>query len=171
MITSVEVIDEGDDYRLLVAGVPLRESVWIYSIRNLFGGIKSLLQKLFGLKSPNKVAIGEKPPVATMEQIYQEVKELDDLSNSVLDLLEEKRIDEAERVCERLQREYPEVIDGWERLGVVRVAQERWLEASQCYRKVVDLMRKDGDSEKESIAWAVGKAEKFEVMHNTSQPG
>lgn len=130
---------------------------------------KCCLNSKTGMPLPpeaDNLILKDKPPAASLEQVYMEVKELDDLSNSIVDLLRKDCIEEAEKACERLLRDYPEVIDGWERLGMVRAAQERYLEAAQCYRRVVDSMRKDKYSEEEAIDWVIGEAEKFEAMHN-----
>jgi tetratricopeptide (TPR) repeat protein len=45
--------------------------------------------------------------------------DLDRASNSVVDLIKEGRLDEAEQAAQRLLRDYPEVHDGFERLGMV----------------------------------------------------
>jgi len=45
--------------------------------------------------------------------------ELDRLSNRVVDLIEEGRLDEAEAVCHELLSRYPDQIDGTERLAEV----------------------------------------------------
>ena len=44
---------------------------------------------------------------------------LDELSNSVVDLLAAQRLDEALASCERLLTEYPDVVDGLERSAMV----------------------------------------------------
>jgi uncharacterized protein YchJ len=118
------------------------------------------------LPPENNIPIREDiPPAASLEQVYMEVAAYDTLSNSVLDLIKEKRFDEAERVCELLQNEYPSQPDGWDRLGMVRAVQECYLEAAQCYQKVVEFMRADEFAEEEAITWAVEQAEKYEAMH------
>ena len=45
--------------------------------------------------------------------------DLDELSNGVIDLIKAGHLDEAERTCEELQRRYPQVYDGLERMGMV----------------------------------------------------
>jgi tetratricopeptide (TPR) repeat protein len=62
---------------------------------------------------------------------------LDELSNSVVDLIEQKRFDEALAVCEQLQREYPEVIDGLERFAMVHEARGDWALAVSYYRRAL----------------------------------
>jgi hypothetical protein len=48
--------------------------------------------------------------------LVPEFTELDRLSNSVVDLIEEGRLEEAENVCHQLLVHYPDQIDGTERL-------------------------------------------------------
>lgn len=60
--------------------------------------------------------------------------ELDDLSNSVLDLVKARRFDEALTVCRRLLAEYPQVVDGLERSGLVHAALGDHATAAAFYR-------------------------------------
>lgn len=60
--------------------------------------------------------------------------QLDDLSNSVLDLVKARRFDEALAVCQRLLAEYPEVVDGLERSGLVHAAMGDHASAAAYYR-------------------------------------
>jgi hypothetical protein len=62
---------------------------------------------------------------------------LDEISNSVVDLIHQNRLDEALVVCERLQREYPEVIDGLERYAMVYEARGDWALAASYYRRAL----------------------------------
>jgi tetratricopeptide (TPR) repeat protein len=48
---------------------------------------------------------------------YAEIARLDQLSNGALDLINADRLDEAERMCEQLLVEFPDVFDGHMRLG------------------------------------------------------
>jgi hypothetical protein len=48
---------------------------------------------------------------------YAEIERLDYLSNGSLDLINAGRFDEAERMCQQLLVEFPEVFDGHMRLG------------------------------------------------------
>ncbi len=45
--------------------------------------------------------------------------ELDQLSNSVVDLIKQNKLKKAEAVSRRLLAEYPEQVDGFDRLGMV----------------------------------------------------
>ena len=48
-----------------------------------------------------------------------EIDDLDDLSNSVLDLIDAEKFDEAESVCNELRKRYPDQVDGIERMAMV----------------------------------------------------
>lgn len=67
--------------------------------------------------------------------------ELDQLSNSVVDLIDKNKLDEAEAVSKRLLREYPDQIDGFHRLGQVYEAQGKRHEAGEYYQKAADFAR------------------------------
>lgn len=71
------------------------------------------------------------------------ITELDALSNSVMDAFEASKHAEAEKLCERLFREYPEVFDGHRHMGMIREAQGRFQEAAEHYAKVLEMIRKD----------------------------
>ncbi len=70
--------------------------------------------------------------------------DLDDLSNSVVDAIEAGKYDRAEKLCQKLLSEYPEVFDGHERLAMLREAQGRFQEAVDHYTNVIDMMNKEG---------------------------
>ena len=61
--------------------------------------------------------------------------DLDMLSNSVLDLIDESRLDEAEKVSHELLSRYPDQIDGFDRLGMVWEARGDKKKAVEYYRK------------------------------------
>jgi len=60
--------------------------------------------------------------------------DLDEISNSVLDLVKARRFDEALAVCRRLLDEFPEVVDGLERSGLVHAAKGDHATAAAFYR-------------------------------------
>jgi tetratricopeptide (TPR) repeat protein len=71
----------------------------------------------------------------------QEAQALDAASNAVVDLVHAGRLDEAEQAARKLLVRYPEVHDGYDRLGMVHEARGQFREAADCYRKVVEFMR------------------------------
>lgn len=68
---------------------------------------------------------------------------LDKLSNSVVDAIEAGDYDAAEKRCQQLLREYPEVFDGQARMAMLREAQGRFREAAEHYAKLLKMMKKD----------------------------
>ena len=62
---------------------------------------------------------------------------LDDLSNSVLDLIKAQRFDDAIAACERLLNEWPEVVDGLERSATVYKAMGKHGQALDYYRRAL----------------------------------
>lgn len=76
---------------------------------------------------------------------------LDELSNSVIDLIEQRRFDEALVVCERLRVEFPDVHDWLERSAMVHEARGNLQLALDFYRRHVAFItapeRRDGYDE------------------------
>src|SRR5437867_1571176 len=66
--------------------------------------------------------------------------DLDQLSNSVLDLIKAGRLDEAEAACRELERQYPDAIDWIERTGAVCEARGKPDEALEYYRRCLDYI-------------------------------
>ena len=74
--------------------------------------------------------------------------DLDRVSNSVIDLINEGKLDEAEQVGLRLLHDYPEAHDGFERLGMVYEARGDRPRAVQMYQQALDFtLDKDGYDE------------------------
>jgi len=76
--------------------------------------------------------------------------DLDRLSNSVLNLVKTGRLDEAENACRRLLDEFPDQVDGIERLVEVHKAKENYSLAADYAQQTAAFMRErkdDFDSE------------------------
>jgi len=71
--------------------------------------------------------------------------ELTFLSNAAADLVRAGKLDEAEQVARDLQARFPEVHDGYDRLGMVHEARGENRQAADCYRKVIALVREHPD--------------------------
>lgn len=84
-------------------------------------------------------------PFAERAKIAAEVQRLDDLSNGALDAIEAKLYEKAENLCDVLLREYPDVIDGHDRLGMLREAQGRFQEAADHYTKALAIIEHHGE--------------------------
>ena len=87
--------------------------------------------------------------------------ELDLLSNSVVDLIDENKLDEAEAAAKRLLQEYPDQVDGFERLGQVYEARGKWSEAANNYQKAADFARSMSGFAQETIEYYLSKSKKL----------
>ena len=67
--------------------------------------------------------------------------ELTEASNAVLALVREGKLAEAEAAARHLLEHYPEVPDGWDRLGMVHEKRGENREAADCYRKLLAFVR------------------------------
>lgn len=77
---------------------------------------------------------------------FQESQALDKASNAVVDLVRAGRLDEAEQGARELLVRYPEVPDGYDRLGMVQEARGALREAADSYRKVLEMVQADPES-------------------------
>jgi len=62
-------------------------------------------------------------------------------SNTVVDLVQEGKLDQAETAARELLVRYPEVHEGYDRLGMVYEARGEPRQAADCYRKVIEFLR------------------------------
>lgn len=66
-----------------------------------------------------------------------DVEELTEASNAVVDLVHAGKLDEAEHAAHDLLERFPQVHDGYDRLGMVYEARGDKKKAADCYRKVI----------------------------------
>ncbi|MFL6603567.1 MAG: SEC-C metal-binding domain-containing protein [Steroidobacteraceae bacterium] len=66
-------------------------------------------------------------------------------SNAVVDLVHEGKLDQAEAAARELLERYPEVHDGYDRLGMVYEARGDKKQAADCHRKVIEFVRHHPD--------------------------
>src|SRR5260370_8437746 len=88
--------------------------------------------------------------MAEQEDAYED--ELDAASNAVVHLVRTARLDEAEAAARDLLVRFPDVHDGWDRLGMVHEARGDSPQAADCYRKVIDFIRQHPDDYDAAIA-------------------
>ena len=88
--------------------------------------------------------------------------ELDQLSNSVVDLINQNELDRAEAVSRRLLSDYPDQVDGFDRLAMVYEARGDRKKAAQYYRKAADFARSNPGFEKKSIDRFLSEAKRME---------
>ena len=69
---------------------------------------------------PRATPVGKPaPPPWNYPYVFEDDDDLDELSNSVVDLIDAGKLDQAEQASHELLRRYPEVLDGHMRLGAV----------------------------------------------------
>ena len=73
--------------------------------------------------------------------VWADDDDLDELSNSVVDLLQAGKIDQAELAAKELLERYPEVVDGLERMAMVEEARGHSNLAADYYRKAAHFTR------------------------------
>lgn len=70
-----------------------------------------------------------------------EAHELAAASNAVIDLIDDGKLDEAEQAARELLVRYPEVHDGYDRLGMIYEARGQNKQAADYYRQVIEFAR------------------------------
>jgi tetratricopeptide (TPR) repeat protein len=88
-------------------------------------------------------AVAARLRMAEEEDAYED--ELDAASNAVVQLVGAAKLDEAEAAARALLVRFPDVHDGWDRLGMVHEARGDSRQAAECYRKVIDFIRQHPD--------------------------
>jgi len=88
-------------------------------------------------------AVAARLRMAEEEDAYED--ELDAASNAVVQLVGAAKLDEAEAAARDLLVRFPDVHDGWDRLGMVHEARGDSRQAADCYRKVIDFIRQHPD--------------------------
>lgn len=78
-------------------------------------------------------------------QARKEEYELAEASNAVIDLVHNGKLDQAEQAARELLVRYPEVHDGYDRLGQVYQARGENKQAADCYRKVIEFIHAHPD--------------------------
>ncbi len=73
--------------------------------------------------------------------VPDELEELTAASNAAVDLVREGKLEEAEAAARELLKRFPEVHDGWDRLGMAHEARGEKKQAADCYRKALDIIR------------------------------
>ena len=90
-----------------------------------------------------KAEIAARLRMAEDADVYDDA--LDAASNVVVDLVRAAKLDEAEAAARDLLARFPEVHDGWDRLGMVHEARGENGQAAACYRRVADFIRQHPD--------------------------
>ena len=98
-----------------------------------------------------------------MLEVRRAVNDLNDLSNSVIDLIDTGDLDVAEATCRRLLKEYPDQVDGIWRLAMVHEARGDRAAAARCYRDAARFMGSHDGFDQEGITDMIKSAERMEA--------
>ncbi len=79
-----------------------------------------------------------------------------------MDLIKQNKLDEAEAVSRQLLNEYPDQIDGFERLGQVYEARGKKQIAAEYYQKAADFAKTMPGFDEQSVEHYLSKAKKME---------
>ena len=101
----------------------------------------------------SQTPVAPAPSPLTDRLALDDYEELEQLSNRVPDLLDEGRLDEAEKVCHDLLSRFPDAVDGIERLGHVHEVRGDLTTAAAHYRKAAAFIRETEMPEDEHAVW------------------
>ena len=96
------------------------------------------------------------------EEFLCDLDDLESLSNSVVDLIDDGRLDKAEKLCHDLLERYPDQIDGIERLAQLYETKGDKKKAAQYYRKAVAFAQSMPGFDKKTIKWYLSQAKRME---------
>ena len=86
------------------------------------------------------------PSLASYAREHDERDELTEASNAVIDMVQAGNLDAAEQAAHDLLARFPDVHDGYDRLGMVCEARGDHRQAADCYRKAIDVIRSHPDA-------------------------
>jgi tetratricopeptide (TPR) repeat protein len=87
-----------------------------------------------------------RPSLASYFQECDERDELTEASNAVVDMVQAGNLDAAEQVAHDLLARFPDVHDGYDRLGMVCEARGNHRQAADYYRKAINVIRNHPDN-------------------------
>jgi|SRR5882724_849942 len=85
-------------------------------------------------------------------------------SNAAADLVRARKLDEAEKAANDLLVQFPDVHDGYDRLGMVHEARGDNIQAAECYRKVIAFIKEHPDN------YEPGSEDTFVTLVNRLDP-
>ena len=86
---------------------------------------------------------------------------LDKLSNQVSELIQQEKYDEAEEVCRKLRKQYPEQIDGLHKSAELFGAKGEYDKAITFYKKAADFAEQADGFDQNSVEFFRNKAGQF----------
>jgi tetratricopeptide (TPR) repeat protein len=87
-----------------------------------------------------------RPSSASYFQEHDERDELTEASNAVVDMVQAGNLDAAEQAAHELLARFPDVHDGYDRLGMVCEARGDRRQAADYYRKAINVIRNHPDN-------------------------
>jgi tetratricopeptide (TPR) repeat protein len=91
-------------------------------------------------------APARRPSLASYVQEHNELDELTEASNAVVDMVQAGHLDAAEQAAHNLLARFPDVHDGYDRLGMVCEARGDHRQAADYYRKAINVIRNHPDA-------------------------
>jgi tetratricopeptide (TPR) repeat protein len=110
-------------------------------------------------KKYKKCCLNAASPIAANNHFFY--TDLDNLSNQVPTLIKQQKFDEAEEVCQRLIKEYPEQIDGLHRFAELFEAKGDRQQAAEYYLKSAEFAKQTDGFEEASIKNFMQKAKEL----------
>jgi tetratricopeptide (TPR) repeat protein len=95
---------------------------------------------------PPAAAPARRPSLASYVQDRDELDELTEASNAVVDMVQAGRLDAAEQAAHHLLARFPDVHDGYDRLGMVCQARGDHRQAADYYRRAIKIIRDHPDT-------------------------
>jgi tetratricopeptide (TPR) repeat protein len=92
------------------------------------------------------VAPARRPSMASYVQEHDELDALTEASNAVVDMVQAGHLDAAEQAAHDLLARFPDVHDGYDRLGMVCEARGDHRQAADYYRKAIIVIRNHPDN-------------------------
>jgi len=105
---------------------------------------------------------GKEQKYASNTKFIPVYTQLDQLSNSVVDLIKQERLDEAEAVSHKLLNDYPDQVDGLNRLAMVYEARGEKDKAADYYRKAADFAESNPGFDKQMVNWFLSEANRMD---------
>jgi tetratricopeptide (TPR) repeat protein len=96
--------------------------------------------------APPAAVPARRPSLASYLQERDEVDELTEASNAVVDLVQAGDLDAAEQAARDLLARFPDVHDGYDRLGMVYEARGDHVQAADYYRRAITVIRSHPDA-------------------------
>jgi tetratricopeptide (TPR) repeat protein len=88
--------------------------------------------------------------------------DLEELSNTVVEMLDQGRIAEAEAAWQKLNDEYPDMIDPLDRKAMILEAKGEYAKAADDYRQAADYARIHDGFDDDSVQHFLGEAQRLD---------